>query len=43
MKTIASLALAVYTLSHSYVYPTEDGISFGLGSFGWHYSTEASK
>jgi len=42
MKTIAILALAVYTLSHSYAYPTQDGVSFGLGSFGWHYSMESN-
>jgi hypothetical protein len=40
MRTIAALALAVYTLSHSWVYPTQGGISFGIGTLGYHVSYE---
>jgi len=38
MRTIAALALVVYTLSQCWVYPTQDGISFGVGSLGYHVS-----
>jgi len=37
MKTIATLALIVYTMSQAWVYPTQGGVSFGLGDLGYHY------
>ena len=33
----AQIALIVYTLSLIWAYPTQDGISFGLGDFGYFY------
>ena len=31
------LALVVYTLSLVWIYPTQGGVSFGLGSLGYHH------
>jgi len=33
----AQVALIVYTLSLIWVYPTQGGVSFGLGSLGYHH------
>ena len=33
----AQVALIVYILSLVWVYPTQGGASFGLGSLGYHY------
>jgi hypothetical protein len=33
----AQVALIVYMLSLVWVYPTQGGASFGLGSLGYHY------
>jgi hypothetical protein len=38
MRTLAALALVVYTVSQCWVYPTQGGISFGIGSLGYHWA-----
>ena len=37
MKTLIATAIIVYTMSQAWAYPTQGGVSFGLGSLGYHY------
>ena len=41
MRTLAALALLVYTVSQCWVYPTQGGISFGIGSLGYHLAYDS--